>query len=196
MTVAPGAVFLDRDGVLIRDVHHLCRGEQIELLSGVAEALRILRSEGFKLVVVTNQSVVARGKVTEAGLREIHPVLRERLGDEGAELDAIYYCPHHPTDGIGVYKIACACRKPNAAMIERAARELRLDPKNSYLVGDQAGDMELAARVGAQGVLISQTTTVGSADIAGAEPTLDNLLQAVPMDRQPNWAGRLEARES
>jgi histidinol phosphatase-like enzyme len=71
-----------------------------------------------------------------------------------------------------------------------------LNPKNSYLVGDQAGDMELAARVGAQGVLISQTTTVGSADIAGAEPTLDNLLQAAPMDRQPNWAGRLEARES
>jgi len=91
MTVAPGAaVFLDRDGVLIRDVHYLCRVEQIELLSGVAEALRILRSEGFKLVVVTSQSVVASGKVTKAGLREIHRVLRERLGDEGAKLVAIY----------------------------------------------------------------------------------------------------------
>jgi len=179
MTVAPGAaVFLDRDGVLIRDVHHLCRGEQIELLSGVAEALRILRSEGFKLVVVTNQSVVARGKLTEAGLREIHRVLSERLSDDGAALDAIYYCPHHPTDGIGAYKTACACRKPNASMIERAARDLTLDPKNSYLVGDQDGDMELAARVGAQGMLIRATMTAGSEVIDGAVPAFDNLLQA------------------
>jgi len=167
VTAAPGAaVFLDRDGVLIRDVHYLCRVEQM-----------------------------GPGKLTEPGLREIHRLLSETLRADGAELDAIY-CPHHPTAAIGAYKVACACRKPNAAMIEHAARDLSLDPKNSYLVGDQAGDMELAARVGAQGVLISQATTVGSADIAGAEPTLDNLLQAAPMDRQPNWAGRLEARES
>ena len=179
MTAAPGAaVFLDRDGVLIRDVHYLCRVEQIEVLAGVAEALRILRSEGFRLVVVTNQSVVGRGKLTEAGLREIHRVLSETLGAEGAELDAIYYCPHHPTAAIGAYKIACACRKPNAAMIERAARDLSLDPKNSYLVGDQAGDMELAARVGAQGMLISQATTTGSTVITGAVPAFGNLLQA------------------
>jgi len=197
MTASLGAaIFLDRDGVLIRDVHYLCRDEQIEVLAGVAEALRLLPSEGFRLVVVTNQSVVARGKVTEAGLREIHRVLRERLGDEGAKLDAIYYCPHHPTAGIGVYKIACACRKPNVAMIERAARELRLDPKNSYLVGDQDGDMELAARVGAQGMLIREATTAGSEVIAGAVPAFDNLLQAARWIVSANCASRLGASES
>jgi len=104
VTAAPGAaVFLNRDGVLIRDVHYLRRVEQIEVLAGVADALRIFRSEGFRLVV-TNQSVVGRGKLTEAGLREIHPVLSETLGAEGAELDAIYYSPHHPTAAIGAYK--------------------------------------------------------------------------------------------
>ena len=105
-------------------------------------------------------------------------MLREGLGDEGAELDATYYCPHHPTDGIGVYKIACACRKPSAAMIERTARELRLDPKNSYLVGDQAEDMELVARVRAQGMLIRKTMTAGSEVVVGAVAAFGNLLQA------------------
>lgn len=175
---AGAAVFLDRDGVLIRDVHYLCRVEQIEVLAGVAEALRILRSEGFKRVVVTNQSVVAHGKLSEAGLREIHRALTEKLAAEGGELDAIYYCPHHPTDGIGLYKITCACRKPNSGMIERAARELGLNPKYSYVVGDQAGDMELAARVSAQGVLIGEGTTAGGEVIPGAMPRFGNLLQA------------------
>lgn len=178
MTAPGAAVFLDRDGVLIRDVHYLCRVEQLEVLAGVAQALRILRSEGFKLVVVTNQSVVARGTLSEAGLRAIHTALTAKLGAEGVELDAIYYCPHHPTAGIGVYKIACACRKPNPGMIERAARELGLEPKYSYVVGDQAGDMELAARVGARGVLIRENTTAGGEVIPGAVPAFGNLLAA------------------
>ncbi len=148
------AVFLDRDGTLIREVGYLCRPEQIELLDGAAAALRALRAAGFKTVVVTNQSAVARGWLSEAGLNEIHQVMRERLAEHGAILDAIYYCPHHPSEGIDGYRIACDCRKPNPGMIQRAAQELGLEPKISYVVGDQNVDRELALRVGAIPVLV------------------------------------------
>ena len=91
------AVFLDRDGTLIREVGYLCRPEQIEVLGGAAAAIRSLRAVGFKTVVVTNQSAVARGWLSEAGLKEIHQVMQERLAEQGALLDGIYYCPHHPS---------------------------------------------------------------------------------------------------
>jgi D-glycero-D-manno-heptose 1,7-bisphosphate phosphatase len=148
------AVFLDRDGTLIRDVGYLTRVEQIEILTGVPAALRALRAAGFKIVVVTNQSAVARGWLSEAVLKQIHRVIQDRLADEDAQLDAIYYCPHHPTEGIGRYRINCDCRKPNAGMIERAAAELVLEPKKSYVLGDQNVDVELALRVGAIPLLV------------------------------------------
>ena len=180
MTVAaPGAAgFLDRDGVLIHDVNHLCRVEQIEVLAGVAEALRLFRDAGFKLVVVTNQSVVARGALSEAGLSAIHMALSEKLAAEDASYDAIYYCPHHPTEGVGAYKIACTCRKPNPGMIERAARELGLNPACSYVVGDHTSDMELAAAVGAQGVLIREGISIDRDNGGDAVPAFGDLLQA------------------
>ncbi|HEX9455096.1 MAG TPA: HAD family hydrolase [Candidatus Binatia bacterium] len=148
------AVFLDRDGTLIREVNYLCRVEQIEILPGVAEALRRMRSAGFSLVMITNQSAVARGYLNENSLHEIHHVIETRLEHEGASLDAIYYCPHHPTAGIGVLRIACECRKPKTGMIDRAVAELGLDPTLSVVVGDQLSDMELASAVGARGVLL------------------------------------------
>ena len=148
------AVFLDRDGTLVREVTHLWHVDQMEILPGVATALRLLRGHGFKLVMVTNQSVVARGRLEEAGLQAIHAELLARLARDGAALDAIYYCPHHPTEGIGNYRIACDCRKPKTGMIDRAVRELGLDPTASYVIGDQMTDVELAARVGATAILI------------------------------------------
>ena len=148
------AVFLDRDGTLIREVNYLCRVEQIEILPGVAEALRRMRSAGFSLVMITNQSAVARGYLSENSLHEIHHVIETRLEHEGASLDAIYYCPHHPTAGIGALRIACECRKPKTGMIDRAVAELGLDPTLSVVVGDQLSDMELASAVGARGVLL------------------------------------------
>jgi D-glycero-D-manno-heptose 1,7-bisphosphate phosphatase len=150
------AVFLDRDGTLIREVHHLSAIEQLEILPGVTAALRRLRDFGFRLVMVTNQSVVGRGALSEAGLAEIHAELVRRLTLDEARLDGIYYCPHHPTEGLGDYRIHCDCRKPKPGMIRRAAAELDLDPKISYVVGDQSIDMELAAAVGAVGILVAQ----------------------------------------
>lgn len=148
------AVFLDRDGTLIREVGYLCRPEQIELLDGAAAALRALRAAGFAAVVVTNQSAVARGWLGEAALGEIHRVFQDRLAEQGARLDGIYYCPHHPSEGSGAYRVDCACRKPNPGMVLRAAQELGLDPKFSYVVGDQPVDHELAVRVGAIPVMV------------------------------------------
>jgi D-glycero-D-manno-heptose 1,7-bisphosphate phosphatase len=151
------AVFVDRDGTLIRDVGYLCREEQLEILPRVPQALRLLKRKGYKVVVITNQSAVARGQLTEDGLAEIHRELFCRLARCGAEVDGVYYCPHHPTEGLARYRIDCECRKPNAGMIFKAAAELGLAPSRSYVVGDQIIDMELAVRSGAKGVWIRES---------------------------------------
>ena len=147
-------MFLDRDGTLIRDVGYLRRIDELEILPKVPEALQLLREQGFKLVVVTNQSAIARGWLSEAALAEIHAALGAKLARSGARLDAIYYCPHHPVEGEGAYRRQCTCRKPDSGMIERAAAELGVDPSASYVIGDQKTDVELAQRIGATAVLI------------------------------------------
>lgn len=149
------AVFVDRDGTLIREVGYLRRVDQVEILPGVPEALALLREFGFKAVMVTNQSAVARGWLSEDELGRIHGALNAELALSGVSLDGIYYCPHHPTEGIDPYRLECRCRKPGTGMVERACAELRLDCAASYVVGDQESDMELAARVGAAAVLIN-----------------------------------------
>src|ERR671919_504276 len=98
------AVFLDRDGTVIRDVGYLCREEELEILPRVPEAIRRIHGHGFTVVVITNQSAVARGLLTEKDLLQINDLLCQRLASRGAPLDAIYYCPHHPTEGLGSYK--------------------------------------------------------------------------------------------
>ena len=153
MSGAPG-VLVDRDGTLIRDVGYLSRIEQIELLPRTAEALRMLSEAGLKIAVVTNQSAVGRGLLDEAELGRIHRELEARLAAAGASVDGIYYCPHHPTEAIGSYRIRCDCRKPDAGMARRAAEDLGLDLGRSYVIGDKGIDMELAARVGARGILV------------------------------------------
>jgi D-glycero-D-manno-heptose 1,7-bisphosphate phosphatase len=178
MSLAAGAtVFFDRDGTLIRDVDYLCRVEQIDVLPQVPAALALLREQGFKLVVVTNQSAVARGRLSEAELGVIHAALTAELSRSGTALDAIYYCPHHPTEGIGVYQLACACRKPNTGMIDLAVKQLGANPTASYVVGDQWLDLELAQRVGATGVLIDGATA-GYRATAYSFPAVANIWQA------------------
>ncbi len=150
---APG-VLVDRDGTLIRDVGHLSRIEQIEMLPRAAEALRLLRARGLKIAIVTNQSAVGRGLLDERGLDEIHRELVNRLSAAGASVDGIYYCPHHPTKGLGSYRIRCECRKPDTGMALRDAADLDLDLARSYVIGDKPSDVELAERVGARGILL------------------------------------------
>ena len=175
------AVFIDRDGTLIREVNHLTAIEHIEILPGVAAALRRLRTHGFKLVMVTNQSVVARGALSEAGLEKIHAEIVGRLAQDDARLDAIYYCPHHPTEGLGEYRTVCDCRKPKTGMIRRAAAELQVDPTRSYMVGDQLTDMELARVVGATGIL------VGRDEVAAGAGLPENYLSVSDLNAAASW---------
>jgi D,D-heptose 1,7-bisphosphate phosphatase len=148
------AIFLDRDGTINEEAGYLDRMEKLRLIPGAAEAIRLINASGMKAVVVTNQSGIARGFFTESILAEIHARLGEMLRAEGASLDGIYFCPHHPTEGRGDYLRACACRKPEPGLLLRATAELGLDPDRSYMVGDTLKDIEAGTRAGAQGVLV------------------------------------------
>ena len=148
------AAFVDRDGVLIRDVHHLTSASQIEILPGVPQSLIRLRDARWTVVVVTNQSVVARGRLTEESLREIHRTLEAQLASRGAALDAIYYCPHHPEAAVASYRVVCDCRKPQPGLLLQAAADLGIDLGASVMVGDAASDIEAGRRAGCRTVLI------------------------------------------
>lgn len=141
------AVFLDRDGVIVAEVAYLRRPEQLRLLAGAAPAIISLRRAGFKVIVTSNQSGVSRGFFTEKKLGEIHRRLKRLLAREGARLDAIYYCPHHPDD-------KCLCRKPNPGMPHAARRRFKLDLKGSFLVGDRTSDLMAAKNAGCRAILV------------------------------------------
>ncbi len=149
------AVFLDRDGVLVDELDFLTDPDALRLYPGVPEAVHELNSRGWVVVVVTNQSAVARGLLDERGLGEIHERLRQRLAQGGAHLDAIFYCPHHPEAGQGAYRCACDCRKPAPGLLTRAARLLGLDLSRSWIVGDSARDLEAGVAAGVRGILVA-----------------------------------------
>jgi D-glycero-D-manno-heptose 1,7-bisphosphate phosphatase len=133
-------VFLDRDGTIIDDVGHLHRLENIHLLPGAARAIRMLNECGLLVVVVTNQSAVARGLLTESALRRVHRTIDVLLRAESARVDAWYYCPHYPGGNVARYSVVCNCRKPSPGMLLRAAKEHHIDLKASWTVGDSASD--------------------------------------------------------
>ncbi len=148
------AVFLDRDGTLIRNQHYGCDPDSIELLEGVPEGLGLLKGAGYSLVVVTNQSGIARGYFTEEQLRLMHRRLGELLEEQGAGIDGWYYCPHHPEGVVPEYAVACDCRKPGSGMVVRASAELGIDPSVSWLIGDILDDVEAGKRAGTRTVLL------------------------------------------
>lgn len=153
MTRRP-AVFVDRDGTLNREVEYLRRVADLRLLPGTATAVRRLTDAGFAVVVVTNQSGIARGLLDDATLADVHAALVARLAAGGARLAGIYACPHHPEAGAPPLRRRCRCRKPSAGLVARAARELGLDLRHSYCVGDGAVDLGLAAATHTRGVLV------------------------------------------
>jgi D-glycero-D-manno-heptose 1,7-bisphosphate phosphatase len=160
------ALFLDRDGVLIDEVQYLSRPDQVRLVPGAAAAVGRAARNGWKVVVVTNQSGVARGLLPEERLADIHAELARQLAAESARMDGIYYCPHHPTAGVGEYLRDCDCRKPRPGMLQAAARDFGIDLGRSVLVGDRRTDLEAGLAAGCRVVLV-RTGYGLNADISG-----------------------------
>ena len=176
------AVFLDRDGTMIEDVGYLDALDRVDYFPWTVDAIRLLNRAGFAVVVVTNQAGIARGFFSDAFVQETHRVIEARLAAGGARVDAYYYCPHHPAGKVSEFARACDCRKPGRGMIDRAARDLTLDPARSFVVGDTWLDIGLARAVGARGILVR--TGAGAAWEARTPPDLtadavvDNLAAA------------------
>lgn len=161
------AVFLDRDGVLIRDVGPLAREEDIQVLPGVAAALRRLGAGGFQRIVVSNQTAVSRGLISEDAALELQQEVQRRIRLDGGDLDAFYYCPHHPQATDERYRMECACRKPLPGLVLRAARDFELDLDRSYMVGDRISDVQSGAKAGCKTILV-ETGRHDEAPIIGA----------------------------
>jgi D-glycero-D-manno-heptose 1,7-bisphosphate phosphatase len=148
------ALFLDKDGTLIEDVPYNVDPARILLAKGAAEGLPLLHAAGFLLIVVSNQSGVARGLFAEEALEAVVDRLRHLLDDLGVPLDGFYYCPHHPSGTVPRYAVPCSCRKPEPGLVRRAAREHRVDLGRSWFVGDILDDVEAGHRAGCRTVLI------------------------------------------
>jgi len=153
------AVFLDRDGTLIEDADYLTRIEDIRILPGVPEALRDLKAAGYLLLVVTNQSAIARGWLTEEKLHAINEHLNGQFAERGAAVDAFYHCPHLPGGTVAEYACECECRKPNPGLLRQAAADWHVDARASYMVGDSERDVEAGACVGCYGILVGGGTS-------------------------------------
>lgn len=154
------AIFLDRDGTINQYVGFLRNIGDFELLPGTAEAIRAINQSGYLAIVATNQPVIARGEVTEAELREIHNKMETLLGREGAYIDALYYCPHHPHKGfageIPALKIDCDCRKPKPGMLLKAAEDYNIDLSRSWMIGDGENDVRAGQAAGCRTIRIGE----------------------------------------
>ena len=145
------AIFFDRDGTLNVDTGYLYQPEAFRWIKDAPAALRWANDHGY-VVVVTNQSGVARGLYTEADVKKLHRWMNEDLAPMGAHIDAFYYCPHHPEGTVARYRKTCDCRKPGTALVEEACRALHIDKRASFFIGDADRDMECAARAGLLGI--------------------------------------------
>ena len=168
------ALFLDRDGTLVHPRHYPSRPADLLLYEGIGPLLRGVQEAGLRLVVITNQSGLARGLFTEDDLDRMHAHLANELARFGVRLDGVYYCPHHVEGAIPTLAVACDCRKPQPGMLLRAAADLDLDLTRSWFVGDVLDDVEAGARAGCRTVLVD----------LGTEPPPQTKL------RRPNYVAR------
>jgi len=146
------AAFLDRDGVLNVDHGYAHRPEQLDWVAGAPEAVRLLNEAGYYVIVVTNQSGVARGYFDEGAILRFHAHMQERLGEHGARIDAFYYCPHHPRGSVKEFAIDCTCRKPLPGLLEQAVGDWPIDLSRSFLIGDRDSDVAAAAAFNIPGI--------------------------------------------
>jgi D-glycero-D-manno-heptose 1,7-bisphosphate phosphatase len=154
MTTRRPAVFFDRDGTLNEEVEFISAPEQLRLIPGAGRAVRAVNEHGLLAFVISNQSGIARGLFTEADLIPIHAKFQQDLSANGARIDRIYYCPHHPTAGIPPYRTDCDCRKPRPGMLHRAEKDMGADLGMSYVIGDRIVDVLAGRNAGAKGILV------------------------------------------
>ncbi|MDQ1592374.1 MAG: D-glycero-D-manno-heptose 1,7-bisphosphate phosphatase [Pyrinomonadaceae bacterium] len=179
------AVFIDRDGTISEEVGYVNHPSRYRVFPYAAEAIKVLNEAGWLAVLVTNQAGVARGYFTEDVIGAVHTLLAQELERGGARLDAIYYCPHHPSVGEPPYRFDCDCRKPRPGLIRRAAADLDIDLAASWMVGDRYGDTELARNAGTRAALVLSGYGRGEWEYQRAawrhQPDLvaENLLEAV-----------------
>lgn len=152
------AAFLDRDGVLNVDRDYVHRIDQVEWIAGAAEAIKLLNDAGYLVIVVTNQSGVARGYYDEAAIGILHAHMQTWLAARGAHIDAFYYCPHHPQGTVERFAIRCTCRKPGIGMLEQAAADWPIDRARSFMIGDKDIDIAAATAFGIRGARFDAAT--------------------------------------
>ena len=152
------AIFIDRDGVINKEVDSLCKIEDFELIHNSAKAIKMINKSEYLAVVVTNQPVIAKGFCSEDDVRNIHSKMEQLIGLENAYLDKIYFCPHHPESGfkgeVIELKIDCECRKPNTGMIKKAVKDLNIDLLESYIIGDTTSDIKTGEKIGLKTILV------------------------------------------
>ncbi len=148
------AVFLDRDGTVCEEMGYINHISRCRLFSFAAEAIRKVNQAGAKVVIVSNQSGVAQGYFPESLVREVNEYIVTELKGQGAQVDAIYFCPHHPEARITKYRRACDCRKPHRGMLDWAVRDLQVDLSRSYMIGDRRSDIEVGALHGLRSILV------------------------------------------
>lgn len=148
------AVFFDRDGTINVDKDYLYKVEEFEFLSGIPEILAEYRKRGYLLILITNQSGVAKGYYTLEEMERLHVYMQQKLSFYGAQFDAIYYCPHHPQGRIAEYTLKCQCRKPGSLLYERAVKEYNINPQQSIAIGDKERDLIPAGKMGMKCVKI------------------------------------------
>lgn len=173
------AVFLDRDGTINVEKEYLYRIPDFEFVPGAADAVRMLNEAGFIVIVVTNQSGVARGYYTEEDVESLHRHISSELQKTGARVDAWMYCPHHP-DGRGSYALPCTCRKPLPGMLKEAVLRYDIDTETSYMIGDKLADISAGQAAGCRTILVK--TGYGADEerhVSDTTAVFDNLLEAV-----------------
>lgn len=184
------AVFLDRDGTINVELAFLHRPEEFEFIPGAPEAIRLLNDTGYRVIVVTNQSGIARGFYDEAAVIRLHRYMDGELNRFGATIDAYYYCPHHPDYGDGNYRKSCDCRKPMDGMLRRGAAEFSLDMGASYMIGDRLVDVEAALRSGCRPIMVR--TGYGASESASLPPDIP-VYDALPDAVRAIIDGRVQA---
>ncbi len=191
------AVFLDRDGTINEQMGYINHISRFHLLAGVGAAIRRLNEHNIPVVVVTNQSGLARGYFPASLLDQVHQLMQAQLAAEGARIDGLYVCPHHPEAKEERYRVRCDCRKPGTGLLEQAAREMDLDLARSFMVGDRWSDLECGARVGATPILVLTGYGRGDHAYIGPAKELQPALVAEDLAAAVDWIlARIPGKQS